>query len=381
MKVMIFNVSGKGGIAHYNYFLCRALHKQGVSLLCVTSREKERYFAHHAFPVRPILFPHYHYQSPWFKGIFYVFSLGIFFIQVLKEKPDLVHWHELKIYSLEYMLLKYLKRCNIKCVLSAHDVLHPEKQVITPYLKKLYHTFDAIIAHTEDSRNILQEVFRVVPEKIQVIPHGEYSGIAQQMGKEEARSQLGISLHARVILFFGYIRPYKGLDILLQAFSQVQKKIPEAVLLIAGEAKESFKKYEQFIKHMGISNGVKPFIGYVPLEKVPMFFSSTDIVVLPYRHIYQSGVVHLAFGFQRPVIVTRVGGLPETVEHGKTGFVVPPEDPQALAMAIIEAFSNPRHLEEMGKTAYQKSQEGLSWACIAERTIAVYRSLYKGNCK
>lgn len=377
---MIFNVSGKGGIAHYNYFLCEALHRKGVTLLCITSREKENYFASNAFPVRPILFPHYRYCSPWLKGIFYFFSLCLFFFQVLKEKPDVIHWHELKIYSIEYMLLKYLKKRNIKLVLSAHDVLHPEKQVITPYLKKLYHTFDQLIAHTEDSRNILQNVFQVVPEKIQVIPHGEYSGIAQGMEKQKAKNQLGISPHAFVILFFGYIRPYKGLDILLKAFGEVRKKIRDAVLLIAGEAKEPFQKYEKLMEHLGISHAVKSFIGYVPLEQVPVYFSSADIVVLPYRHIYQSGVVHLAFGFQKPVIVTRVGGLPETVEHGKTGFVVSPEDPQALANAIVEAFSDPLRLEEMGRRGYEKSQEGLSWSRIAERTIGVYRSLYKGNC-
>jgi len=381
MKVLIFNVSGKGGIAHYNYFLCQALYNQGVSILCVTSREKERYFVHDAFPSRPILFPHYHYRSPWLKGIFYFFSLCLFFIQVLKEKPDLVHWHELKIYSLEYMFLKYLKRRNIQLVLSAHDVLHPEKQVITPFLVQLYHTFDAIIAHTQDSRNILEQVFHVAPEKIHVIPHGEYSGIAQHLEKHEARKGLGIDPNARVILFFGYIRPYKGLDILLKAFPEVQKRIHNAVLLIAGESKEPFQKYEHLIRELGIAESVQCFIGYVPLEKVPLFFSSADIVVLPYRHIYQSGVVHLAFGFQKPVVVTRVGGLPETVEHGKTGFVVPPEDPQALANAIGEAFSNPLRLEAMGENAYQKSQEGLSWSRIAERTIAVYRSLYKGTNK
>lgn len=379
MKVMIFNVSGKGGIAHYNYFLCQALYQQRVSLLCVTSREKERYFTPHAFPSRPILFPHYHYQSSLLKGIFYVISLCLFFIQVLREKPDLVHWHELKIYSLEYMLLKYLKKRNVKLVLSAHDVLHPEKQVITQYLIKLYHLFDAIIAHTEDTRKILQEVFSVKPEKLQVIPHGEYSGIAPQMEKGKARSQLGISPHAFVILFFGYIRPYKGLDILLKAFAKVKKEIPDAVLLIAGEAKESFQKYEKLIQHLEISQAVKSFVGYVPLEKVPVFFSSADIVVLPYRHIYQSGVVHLAFGFQKPVIVTQVGGLPETVEQGKTGFIVPSGDGPALAQALINAHSSLQLLEEMGKNAYQKSQQGLSWSSIAERTIAVYRSLYKGN--
>lgn len=379
MKVLIFNVSGKGGIAHYNYFLCRALYQQEVSLLSISPREKEKYFTQNAFPVRPILFPHYHFRSPWLKGIVYVSSLILFFIQVLKEKPDLVHWHELKIYSLEYMLLKYFKKQKIKLVLSAHDVLHPEKQVITPYLVKLYHIFDAIIAHTEDSRNILQTIFQVPSEKIQVIPHGEYSGIAQRMEKEEARNQLGILPHVPVILFFGYIRPYKGLDILLHAFAQVQKSLPNAILLIAGETKEPFKKYEELIEQLGIGHAVKFFIGYVPLEKVPVFFSSADIVVLPYRHIYQSGVVHLAFGFQKPVIVTQVGGLAETVEHGKTGFVVPPENPQALAKAIVEAFSNPRRLEEMGKSAYQKSQEGLSWTRIAERTMAVYRSLYRGK--
>ncbi len=192
---------------------------------------------------------------------------------------------------------------------------------------------------------------------------------------------MGIPLYAPVILFFGYIRPYKGLDILLSSFAEVQKIVPDAVLLIAGEAKEPFRKYEQRMARLGISHAVKSFIGYVPLEKVPVFFSSADIVVLPYRSIYQSGVVHLAFGFQRPVIVTRVGGLPETVEHGKTGFVVPPEDAKALAQALIQALSNPQLLKTMGRNAYQKSQQALSWSLIAEKTIVVYRSLYKGNAQ
>lgn len=374
---MFFNVSGKGGIAQYNYFLCSALTNQGMHIDFVTTTKNEVDFSMAVAVFRPILFSHYLFNNRLIKGILYMLSLIRFYLCVIKGKPDIIHWHELKIYSLEYILLKYFKSRKIKLVLSAHDVLNQENQAVTPFLFKLYHLFDGIIVHTKDSQKLIHEYFQIKTEKIYVIPLGEYSGAVQDglVKKNDARKILGIQSDRKIMLFFGYIRKYKGLELLLQAMPSVLKSVPEAILIIAGEPKEDFKRYETLINRLNISSSVFLYLRYIPLEEISVYFSAADIVVLPYLNIYQSAVLHLAFAFKRPVIVTPVGGLPEVVEDGKNGFVLRDHEPATLADSLIHAFVDMNRLQEMGEYAYWHSQNNLSWDSIAVQTIDLYKSL------
>jgi len=141
----------------------------------------------------------------------------------------------------------------------------------------------------------------------------------------EYKSQLGINKEDQVILFFGYVRKYKGLDILLKGFPKILEKFPNTFLLVVGEFYDNPDSYLKLIEDLKITERVKIINQFVPNEEVAKYYLSSDVVVLPYRSATQSGILNVAYGFNKPVIVTNVGGLAEFVIQGKTGFVIKPD--------------------------------------------------------
>ena len=195
---------------------------------------------------------------------------------------------------------------------------------------------------------------------------------SQLIRDEEARRRLNIRENQKVILFFGYIRKIKGVDVLLKAFDLVAEKSHDAVLIIAGSVieRQSFSEYLHIIDRMKHGNKVSCFIDYIEHDDIPLYFTLADVVVLPYTQFSaQSGVLHLAHGFGKPVIVTDVGGLPEAVENHKTGLIVPSGDVECLARAMTYLIGNDNVRKEMGNVAKKVAMEKFSWEGIAKATI------------
>jgi len=153
------------------------------------------------------------------------------------------------------------------------------------------------------------------------------------------KSEFGFQEYDFVLLFFGYVRKYKGLDILIESFPKILSRIPNSKLLIVGEFYDDPKSYFELIKKLGIENNVKVINQFVPNEEVAKYYLVSDVVVLPYRSATQSGILNVAYGFYKPVIVTNVGGLAEFVDEGKTGFVVQPDSPEAIAEGVEKFFN------------------------------------------
>lgn len=155
--------------------------------------------------------------------------------------------------------------------------------------------------------------------------------------RESARARLGITTR-RVVLFFGYIRPYKGLDNLIRAMPKVLQSQPDTTLLVVGESYEDPQRYRDLIDSKGLSDRTQFVCKYVPNEAVEPYFKAADVVCLPYNSASQSGIIMMAYGFRRPVVTTDVGGLPEFVRRGETGEIVPPGDVDALADAVASVL-------------------------------------------
>lgn len=170
------------------------------------------------------------------------------------------------------------------------------------------------------------------------LPIYDCYGFDSSLSKIDARKKLGIEENKKVLLFFGYIRPYKGLMNLIEAMSIILKENDDYFLLIVGEFYESKEKYFEKIKEFGITKNVLVVDEFVPNEEVGIYYSAADLVVLPYNSATQSGILNIAYGFRKPVVVTKVGGLPELVDDGKTGFIVEPQNPEALAQGIKKYF-------------------------------------------
>jgi glycosyltransferase involved in cell wall biosynthesis len=197
------------------------------------------------------------------------------------------------------------------------------------------------------------------------VPHPLYAQFDRgRWTRASARERLGLS--GEVILFFGYVRRYKGLDVLLEAFRAVRAR-RDATLVVAGEFYEDAGPYRALARAAGGEPAVRMLEHYLPDPEVEAVFKAADVVVLPYRSATQSGVTHVAFALGVPVIITDVGGLAETVEDGVTGLVVPPEDPAALARAIERFFDDglgPRMREAISSVARERS-----WDTLADRTL------------
>src|SRR5262245_34276384 len=182
--------------------------------------------------------------------------------------------------------------------------------------------------------------------------------------RESARARLG--LDGEVAVFFGYIRHYKGLDTLLQAWPVVRARRP-VTLVVAGEFYEDDAPYRALATAAGGEPAVRMLGRYLPDEEVEALFKAADVVVLPYRSATQSGVTHVAYALGVPVITTDVGGLSETVRPGETGMVVPPEDPEALADAIVRFFE--RDMGPRLRAGVEALRAAHSWDVLASRVI------------
>ena len=205
------------------------------------------------------------------------------------------------------------------------------------------------------------------PGGVLVHPHPVYDlfEAGAPIERDEARAQLGVRAE-RVLLFFGLIRRYKGLDILLDAMPRVVAETG-AFLLIAGECYDDLPALEAQIDRLGLRDHVRLDARYVANEEVPTLVAACDAVVLPYRHATQSGVAQVAYACGRPVISTAVGGIPEVVWEGETGLLVPPEDPGALADAIVRFYRD--DLASTLREGVARRVGELSWAGLVQALV------------
>lgn len=214
------------------------------------------------------------------------------------------------------------------------------------------------------SKSVGEDIRTFTHKPVRFAPHPIYDIYGEKVEKPLARQLLGLPEHGRIALFFGFIRAYKGLDILLEAIAQT----PDVHLIIAGECYEYWERYAALIRAKGITNRVHLFTDFIPADKVNLYFSAADIVVQPYRTATQSGISQIAYHFDKPMIVSNVGGLPEIVAHGISGYVVHPE-PTAIAHAMLAFFDN-NQAERMIK-GVRKEKKRFSWPYFIETVLAV----------
>jgi glycosyltransferase involved in cell wall biosynthesis len=223
------------------------------------------------------------------------------------------------------------------------------------------------------SRSVERDLDRLKPgAPRRLVPHPFYAQFDRgRYTRESARAELG--LEGEVVLFFGYVRHYKGLDTLLSAWPRVRTQRP-VTLVVAGEFYEDPAPYRRLAE---AAPGIRILDRYVPDTEVEALFKAADVVVLPYRTATQSGVTHAAYALGRPVITTDVGGLSETVKPGVTGLIVPPEQPAALADAVLEFFE--RDLGASLLPGIEALRREHSWEALADRTVELVDSLRPGR--
>jgi glycosyltransferase involved in cell wall biosynthesis len=203
------------------------------------------------------------------------------------------------------------------------------------------------------------------------VPHPVYEIFGSTMPKKEAREKLKIS-DEKVILFFGYVRAYKGLHTMIDAMKEVKKSL-RVKLLVVGEFYDDEEKYRWHISDAQVRDVIDVVSDYVPNEKVGEYFSAADVVILPYLSATQSGIAQIAYNFDKPVIATNVGGLAEVVVDGVSGLIVPPNDPLKLAAAIRKFYSE--NLESKLSAGAAREKKKYSW----ERMVEAIEQLTMSN--
>ncbi len=264
--------------------------------------------------------------------------------------------------ALLFMLRRQCPQARV--VFLVHNAVgHEENRVAWHLARRVLARGDAWIVHARSEAEKLRAMLGDVPVHYQ--PHPAYPVAKDSLpDRAGARAQLSLA-DAPTLLFFGYVRPYKGLDTLLQALALLGDS-PRCQLVVAGEIWGDAAAWGELAEQLGISGRVRVENHYIAEDEVATYFAAADLVVLPYRSATGSGVVRLAHSHGRPVLVTRTGALPDAVEEGVTGYVVPAEDPEALAQAIRVFFDGTPRLPM--EQAARRGAQSDDWHRLA-RTI------------
>lgn len=375
---LIEPIGGHGGMDYYDLGLCRGLVAAGWQVGWYTCTET-------AAPALSGVHFHPVFKGIWGKanqwkraGLYFAGSVRAL-LSAVRAGERVCHLHSFNGAPEELMLLTLAKLFGRRVVVTVHDVesfagLGASARGLAP---RLYGLANGFIVHNQTSRKELLRVLHVAPAKIHVIPHGNYlATLGPVPSTPEARQALGITDQAKVVLFFGQIKEVKGLDLLIDALPKVVATLPEVVLVIAGRPwKNDFSRYEQQIKDLGMEPFCRLHIRFIPDAEVGLFYAAADVVVLPYRHIYQSGVVLLAMSYGKAVLVSDLSGMTEIVTDQVNGYVFSSGSTAALADALTRLLRAEEARQLAAEQAFAYVQTHHDWASIAAQTAAVYRSL------
>lgn len=287
----------------------------------------------------------------------------------------LFHWWTSYLFPVYAVILVLAKAKGVRLVCEVHNIIGHETSIIDRWLNKfifaLSHHF---IVHSIRNKQQLVNFFAIDQDRISVIPMGSLDFFRDnRVTKQIARKKLRIPVNTKVILYFGYIRKYKGIDTLIKAFRDVKKKVPQALLIIAGINWIQWQPFQNLIDEYDLDNSIRTHLKYIPNEEVKYYFSACDVTVLPYQN-YEAqcgpGLIALAFG--KPLIVSDTGGLPELVKSKEVVF--PPGDTHALARSIIKVLKNKTFCHQL-----EQESKGLAkmntWGNHARSLVKLLRLL------
>ena len=288
---------------------------------------------------------------------------------ILRWKPDVVvfsYWNSYFVPS-HTPVARMMRRHGVKTVTVVHNAIpHEPKFFDKPLARRFFRLNDVLVsmcdAVTADIRSLCPDA-RIVQR-----PHPVYDHFGQKQDKAEAQRQLGLDPGLRTLLFFGLIRDYKGLDLLLDAMPLLG---PGYQLVVAGESYGSFDKYQAQIDASGCAGRIHVFNRYIDDAQVPGFFSAADVCVLPYRSATQSGITAIALHFEVPVVATPVGGLAESVERPGIGRMAEEISPRGIAAAISDLYAE--GLETFVENIRTVKRE-MTWPAFAQEILAAVRN-------
>lgn len=409
LRLVLVEPNGSGGLIHYSYQLCTALAEEGAQVTLITGKEYELAHLPHNFQVNNMLdlwslfdpqvvqnINTSGWQRRWHKVRWTarrgqraarLISAWIRLTRYLSElKPDIVQFSKIN-FPFESIFLSQMRRNGLTLTQICHEFElrenhdGPLASLALRAYADIYKNFSTMFFHARENCEKFLSLFPFVQkEKTHIIPHGNSGWLLKYFPRtyngDAIRQRNGLSPSSPVVLFFGLLSPSKGIEDLIEAFVLVRQSC-DAKLLIAGYPTKHFNMDElrEKIRDLNLSGHVILDARYIPLEEVGALMGLATVAVYPYRSSTQSGALQVAYTFGRPVIATAVGGLPEAVEEGRSGFLVPPQSPRQLAEKIITLVSKPELAKLMGEYARHLSETRFSWRAVARQILEVYDQL------
>lgn len=391
MRIVFLEPAGKGGMIHYVYQLCRALAASGADVTLITSTDYELDALDAPFRVEKTIElwdakPSGEISTSWWRvagrklrrvtrAIRYYREWFRQIGRVQELKPDVVLIGDIR-FPFDLLPLTFLRRKARVLADICHNV-HPFKpaglfdrsRVQRFFYRRIYRLFDAVFVHFERNRREFLDSFGVPEARVGVIVHGN-EDIFRELrtpGVTAAtlRKRIGIG-DEPVVLFFGTLSHYKGVDVLLDAFRRVHSETG-ARLVLAGFP---FHDFDLAAHKERAGAGVTWVPEYIDSGDVAAWMELASAIVFPYRDIYQSGAVHVAQTFGVPTVASAVGAFQDVIEHEVSGLLVPPQDPDALADALIRLLRDPALATRLGARAMQDAQGPFAWTTIAGKILA-----------
>ena len=376
-KPSILVVDPRGYTPPYDYSLCNALAEQECEvLLACTEHGQVKWNLKAVFPI----WDRFYHTTPTHtpkrmlaQGMDHILGMRRFVEMAESRRPDVIHFQWLPLPVVDQLYVGRLKRRS-KLVLTLHNtttLLHG----VTSRWRELgfvntLKAFDGLIVHTEFSKQRVLARGWADEDNVHVVPHGAF-----HYHKTVERAQ-PIRTAKNILLFFGTLHPYKGVDVLLHAFARLAPGIAKNTrLIIAGRPEMDVEPLYQLSRELKIDDRVDWILRPIGEEEIPVLFGAATAVVLPYREIDQSGVLMTAIAFSKPILATRVGGIPETIQHGVHGYLVPPENAEALSAAAGRLLACEQSRQRMEIAVRELGNGKLSWSSIASQTLDLYRQL------
>ncbi|HET6594610.1 MAG TPA: glycosyltransferase family 4 protein [Anaerolineales bacterium] len=409
LRLVLVEPNGSGGLIHYAYQLCTALADEGADVTLITGKEYELAHLPHNFQVNNLLdlwslFDPQSSQSgganPWqrrWHKLRWTLRRGQRAVRLISAwvsltrtvigiKPDIVQFSKIH-FPFEAFFLAQMRRRGLTLTQICHEFERRETQpgllssLSVRAYADIYRNFSAIFFHAKENCRKFLSLFPFVDaKKTHIIPHGNSGWLRKHFPPDHHldifRERYSLKPAQPVVLFFGLLAPSKGIQDLIEAFVLIRQS-SDAKLLIAGYPTKHFNMVElkQRILDLDLTEHVILDARYIPLEEIGALMGLATVAVYPYHSSTQSGALQVAYTFGRPVVATQVGGLPEVVEHGRSGFLVSPESPYELAQGILKLVNNRELTKIMGEYARHLSETRFSWRSVARQMLQVYDGL------
>lgn len=383
---MVEPIGGHSGNDFYDFGLCKAVADQGTELSFYTCDETDLDTKFN-FPFRTLkpFKKIYGKDNKYLRGLRYAIGSWNAAQDAARAGVKVVHFHVYHFAGREYLNFYLFRRKGCKVVATIHDIESFDKygeQIDEGKYAKFSKAIDQIIVHSDYARESLKKYFPHFPnEKIHIVPHGDSDFLFNQpISREEARAKLNLPMDQQLVLFFGQIKKVKGLDVLLKAHAIVRDRMPGVKLLVVGKPwKVEQEAFDAIVKEKNLEKDCILNYAYVPNEIIPYYFAAADIVTLPYREIYSSGVMIRSLDYSAAIVASDLDTFKKIIVEGENGVIFRNEDENDLASKIMALLQDEEKMKRLRINAKKTADEKFSWQLIGKKVNEIYRMALHEN--